>query len=126
MNKPKRSRKISTSNNSNLVESESIKTIKEPTQSESKIIIDKGKTQIYNYSDAIIDGLGLLELKTEKMNEKQLEEIYLGFLNGINYKKYANPNISHQLMGIIRHALENDIDVEVIVKTNRVMVKMVQ
>lgn len=124
MDKPKRSRKISTSDNSNLVES--TKTIKEPTESESKIIIDEGKTQIYNYSDAIIDGLGLLELKTEKMNEKQLNEIYLGFLNGIDYKKYANPNISPQLMSIIRHALENDINVEVSFKTNRVIVKMVE
>ena len=123
MNKPKRSRKISTSNN-NLVESnKNDKSAKESAQLVTNII-DRKKAEICN--DAMAS-LGLLELvNPERMNEKQLNEIYLGFLNGIDYKKYANPNISPQLMSIIRHAIENDINVEVSFKTNRVMVKMVQ
>lgn len=126
MNKPKRSRKISTSNSSNLVEiNKNDKPTKEPTKSASKIVIDKEKAKLY--TDAMIDGLNLLELDdTGEMNVKQLNEIYLGYLSGIDYKKYADPNISHQLMGVIRKSLENNIDVEVIIKPNRVIVKAVQ
>ena len=119
MNKPKRSRKISTSDSSNLVEN--IKTTKESAQS-NITDIERAK----RYINAMEDCLHFLESVPEGMNAKQLNEIYLGFLNGIDYKKYANPNISHQLMGVIRKSLENNIDVEVIIKPNRVIVKAVQ
>ncbi len=119
MNKPKRSKKISISNNGNLVEN--IKAIKESAQS-SITDIERAK----RYINATENDLDFLESVPEGMNAKQLNEIYLGFLNGIDYKKYANPNISHQLMGVIRKSLENNIDVEVIIKPNRVIVKAVQ
>jgi len=118
MNKPKRSRKISTSDSSNLVEN--IKTTKESAQS-NITDIERAK----RYINAMENDLHFLESVPEGMNARQLEEIYLGFLDGVDYKIYANPNISYQLMGIIRKSLKNGINVQVIVKANRVIVKAV-
>ena len=119
--KPKRSRKISTSDSSNLVDLvESNKPTKESAQS-NITDIERAK----RYINAMENDLHFLESVPEGMNARQLEEIYLGVLNGVDYKIYANPNISYQLMGIIRRSLENGINVQVIVKPNRVIVKAV-
>ena len=60
---------------------------------------------------AMIDGYDLLEYIDYEVD--QLYEIFAATQTKVDYKIYANKNISAEKMGIIRHALELGLNIEI-------------
>ena len=67
-----------------------------------------------NYAlQAVSEGFNIHEeFNLSEFNTDQVYEIYAGYITGVDYKVYANPNIEPKYMGLIRHAMELDMDVK--------------
>ena len=55
-----------------------------------------------------------------KYEKEQLDTLRLGFENGVDIHKYANPKLDWTYMNCIRKALEQDIDISKYIKPDHV------
>ena len=59
-----------------------------------------------NYAiQALLDGYDEILDYIDDYNPSQIAEIYSGMKDGINYKLYAKPELSSDVMNLVRHAL---------------------
>ena len=65
-----------------------------------------------NYAiQAICEGFTGITEYLNDFNANQIAEIYAGMKDGVDYKIYAKPEYSAELMNLIRHAMVTGINV---------------
>lgn len=73
-----------------------------------------------NYiSQGMVDGFNMFDIiDPYEYDADQVYEIFAGIKSGVDYKKYLDKDISSELMGIIRHALQLGLDISVDVRND--------